>query len=135
MNTYFLDTGYVLALELANDQNHTKASEHWQSVRAATARLLTSSYVFNEIVTFLNHRGFHAKAVEVGSNLRSSLNVDFFHVGQPLFDAAWEYFKQHADKTYSLTDCVSFVLMKNLGIAKALAFDRHFTQAGFQVEP
>jgi predicted nucleic acid-binding protein len=135
MNTYFLDTGYVLALELANDQNHAKAKEHWQRIRASKPRLLTNSYVFAEIVMFLNHRGYHAKATKVGNSLLSSLTVDLVQVGQDLFDSAWGYFQQHADKTYSLTDCASFVLMGNRNVAKALTFDRHFLQAGFQIEP
>ncbi len=38
-------------------------------------------------------------------------------------------------KDYSLTDCISFVVMRNLGIAVAYTFDRHFVQAGFAVAP
>jgi predicted nucleic acid-binding protein len=42
-----------------------------------------------------------------------------------------EYMNRRRDKEYSLTDCVSFVLMEKFGITEALAFDAHFTQAGF----
>lgn len=47
----------------------------------------------------------------------------------------WEYFQGHDDKRYSLTDCVSFVVMQNYGIYTAFAFDRDFIQAGFIIEP
>ncbi len=40
-----------------------------------------------------------------------------------------------ADKRFSLTDCVSFVLMERLGIERALAFDARFVQAGFRILP
>lgn len=135
MNAVFLDTGYVLALELANDQNHARATAHWNQLRSSLPRLLTTSYVFDEVVTFFNSRGYHAKGVEVGNNLLLSPSLDFIHVDEPLFHEAWSYFQRNADKEYSLTDCVSFVLMQRRGIQAALAFDKHFVQAGFQKLP
>jgi predicted nucleic acid-binding protein len=36
---------------------------------------------------------------------------------------------------YSLTDCASFVTMEEMRIEAALAFDRHFIQAGFKKLP
>jgi len=35
------------------------------------------------------------------------------------------------DKTYSLCDAVSFVLMRQRGMTDALTTDRHFEQEGF----
>ncbi len=43
--------------------------------------------------------------------------------------------QQYADKSFSLADCVSFVVMRQRGMERALAFDRHFIQAGFQKLP
>jgi predicted nucleic acid-binding protein len=52
MNQVFLDTGYVLALELANDQNHRLVTDHWRRLGDGLPPLVTTSYVFSEIVTF-----------------------------------------------------------------------------------
>ena len=71
----FLDPSYLLAIELANDQNHQSAAQHWQRVVAALPPLVTTSYVFDEVVTFFNNRGHHAKAVEVGNGLLLSPSV------------------------------------------------------------
>lgn len=135
MNTVLLDTSYLLALELARDQNHTAAIRHWEHVPSTSTQLVTTSLILIEVVTFLNSRGFHAKAVEIGNNLLHGISVQFVHVDVALLLEGWSYFQKYSDKDYSLTDCVSFVLMRNLGISKAFTFDRHFIQAGFLVEP
>lgn len=135
MNSVFLDTGYLIALELASDQNHREALKHWRGVLKSLPPLVTTSYVFDEVVTFFNSRGYHAKAVELGNRLLTSRSVQLVHVDEKLFQEGWHYFQRHKDKGYSLTDCISFIVMKRLGINTAFAFDKHFTQAGFKKQP
>jgi len=134
MTSVFLDTSYLLALELSNDQNHTAAVRHWQQVNKTLPRLVTTSYVFDEIVTFFNCRGHHRKAVEVGNTLLSSPSIEMIHVDKSLLQGGWLYLVQHQDKDYSLTDCISFVVMQRFGIATAYTFDHHFVQSGFTKE-
>ena len=136
MTSLFLDTSYLIAVESVEDQYHKTASKHWRDLLKSSPRsLVTNSYVLVEVVTLLNNRRLHSKAVELGNNLLSSRVFNIVHVNEELFYEAWGYFQKHQDKTYSLTDCVSFVLMKKLGIREALTFDRHFTQAGFVKVP
>jgi hypothetical protein len=45
------------------------------------------------------------------------------------------FLQQYTDRSFSLTDYVSFVVMRQRGVERALAFDRHFIQAGFQKLP
>ena len=127
----FLDANYLIALEVANDQHHNEAASHWRTLFELPVTLVTTSFVLDEIATFLNSRRQHARAIRVGDNLLTASNIELIHVDESLFREAWRYFKQHSDKTFSLTDCVSFVLMNRLGITKALSFDKHFAQAGF----
>jgi predicted nucleic acid-binding protein len=135
MKTVFVDTGYLLALELANDRNHHRAVQYWESVKQALPSLITTSYVFDETVTFLNSRGHHDKAVTVGALLLHSPSVRLLHVDESLFFESWYYFQQYQDKDYSLTDCISFVVMRQMHLSIAYAFDHHFSQAGFIREP
>jgi predicted nucleic acid-binding protein len=135
MNAVFVDTSYFLALELANDKNHQAAIDHWGSVIARLPRLVTTSYVFDEVVTFLNGRGHHEKAAQVGQWILSSPSVQFIHVDEPLFYEGWDYLQKHQDKEYSLTDCISFVTMRGADMSVAFAFDHHFAQAGFRKNP
>lgn len=57
------------------------------------------------------------------------------HVDEVLFRESWQYLQMYKDKEYSLTDCISFIVMKNFGIDTAFAFDNHFVQAGFKKVP
>ncbi len=102
MNAVFVDTGYLLALEIANDQHHQAAVQYWQRMAAALPPLVTTSYVFDEVVTFFNSRGYHAKAVQVGTNLLHSPSTQLIHVDEALFYEGWTYFQRHQDKDYSL---------------------------------
>ena len=135
MTPLFLDTSYLIAVESTDDQYHKSASGHWRSLLKSPRRLVTSSYVLVEVVTLLNNRRSHSKAVELGNNLLSSRLFNVVHVNEELFYEAWRYFQKYKDKRYSLADCVSFVLMNKLGIEEALTFDKHFAQAGFRNLP
>ncbi|WP_193197147.1 type II toxin-antitoxin system VapC family toxin [Nostoc sp. MG11] len=124
-----------MALELTDERYHHVAKQYWQGLRNSPPKLITSSYVFNEIVTFLNSRNHHDKAVEIGNRLLNSTTIQMVQVDEALFFEGWQYFQQHDDKSYSLTDCISFIVMSRLNIQMALTFDKHFVQAGYQRVP
>jgi uncharacterized protein len=136
MTSLFVDTSYLIAVENAADQHHRTASRHWRDLsKSSPLNLVTSSYLLVEVVTLLNNRGLHSKAVDLCNNLLSSPLFNIVHVDEEIFFESGNYFQKYKDKTYSLTDCVSFVLMNRLGIVEALTFDKHFFQAGFQKLP
>jgi uncharacterized protein len=64
--------------------------------------------------------------------LLESPAVTLVQVDEPPLLTAWGFSTQHADKSCSLADCASFLVMRERRIEQALAFDRHFTQADFQ---
>lgn len=135
MTVHFLDTGFLIALESSDDRHHAQALAAWHDIGKHRAPLVTTSYVFDEVTTFFNSRGHHAKAVQIGEALLNSQALTLVHIDESLFTEAWREFSRHADTRWSLTDCVSFVLMRRRRIKKALAFDKHFTQAGFERMP
>lgn len=135
MRAYFLDSGYLIALEDESDQYHQEAVRHWNALSKKLPLLVTTSYIFNEVTTFFNCHGYHSKAVSIGEKLLESSYIQFIHVDEVLFNEGWGYFKKYPDKTYSFTDCISFALMKKLDIQTALGFDRHFIQADFNLLP
>jgi uncharacterized protein len=133
MTTFFLDTSFIIALELKDEKQHQVATSYWQSIAGTSPTLATTSYVFDEVVTFFNSRSRHDKAVEVGNRLINSTAINLIQVDELLFLEGWQYFQQHQDKSYSLTDCISFLVMQRFKIQIALTLDRHFIQAGFEV--
>lgn len=131
----FLDTSFVIALEMSRDHYHRAAASFWQEYVQRPRRLITTDWVLAEIVTFLNARGLHDKEVEVGDRLLASRLVEIRSITPELRAEAWALFKRHSDKWYSLADRASFVVMRKRRLTSALTFDSHFTQAGFTVLP
>jgi len=134
-NAYFLDTSYILALEIVNEDAHQKVLQSWLTLAQSKPYVFTTTYIFDETVTFFNSRNLHSKAIEVGERLLKSPDIELIQIDNNLFRLGWQYFKKYKDKSYSLTDCLSFVVMEQQEIATALTLDRHFIQAGFQVLP
>lgn len=61
--------------------------------------------------------------------------VTLLHVTPSDERAAWRLFEQRADKSYSFTDCTSFIVMRRQKIGLALTLDHHFAQEGFRTVP
>jgi len=82
MRKFFLDTGYIIALEAADDQYHQTALGHWANLTKSIPPLVTTSYVFDEVVTFFNMRRRNAKSVEIGKLILASPSVQLIHVDE-----------------------------------------------------
>ena len=127
----FLDTGFLVALHFRADQHNRAAQAEWARLKASRPQIVTSSLVLVEVLNFFVARGRHDMAVAVGRELLEGADVRLVQVDAALLRAGFDYLSRRPDKRYSLTDCVSFVLMQQLGLTEALAFDAHFAQAGF----
>lgn len=133
----FIDTSAIIAYFNADDRFHGEAEGIMRSLTEGgipITRLYISEYVFDEAVTFIEYvLRDHALAVDVGEALLSSPFTTMLRVEDDVFEEAWERFR--AGEGLSFTDCSSFALMDRYGINHAFTFDRHFTEAGFQVLP
>lgn len=118
---------------MVQDRHHSAATDAWRRILLSPPQLVTASFVVAELVTFFVSRGRHAKAVDLAEILRSSSGIRLIHVDEDLFDAGFEFLKRRPDKQFSLTDCVSFVLMSRMGVQEALTFDAHVEQAAFRL--
>ena len=128
--TVFIDTGYILALVNENDQQHAEALA--LSKRFDGHPVVVTHAVLLEIGNALSRIDRDA-AVQIIEDLRQSPGVTVEHLTPELFESAFALYRRYTDKQWGLVDCVSFVVMRRMQLKTALAFDRHFTQAGFLV--
>lgn len=95
----------------------------------------TTDYILDETLTLLRTRVDHKAAVEFGRIILSSRVVKVLPIIGERWRKAWRLFVKYEDKNFSFTDCTSFVVMKELRLPAALAFDHHFSQMGFITVP
>ena len=96
---------------------------------------LTTDYVLDEAVTLTRFAHSHRKAVELAEATLASKFMRIVYSDEDLFSDGMSIFKQHSDKEWSLTDCVSFATMRKYGLRTAFTFDAHFKQFGFATIP
>ena len=128
----FLDTAYVNARINTRDQWH-EAAVRWERKLAADWRLLiTTEFVLVEIADGLAAVRFRLQAGQVIAALQASALVEIIPSSSDLFTAALELYQSRPDKDWGLTDCASFVVMRERALSEALTTDEHFRQAGFR---
>ncbi len=133
MEKVFIDTSGWVALFVENDKYHKKAASIFEEIKNSKAIIYTSDYVIDETITTILVRGSHKQSVLAGEALFISKIIKIIHVCPDYLQVAWELYQKYKDKMFSFTDVTSFVIMKDLNIGKALAFDREFMQAGIEL--
>ncbi|MEW6089071.1 MAG: PIN domain-containing protein [bacterium] len=128
----FIDTSAWLAINDKNDQYHTEAMNKIIEIKNQKIALITSEYIFDESITLIRYRISHSSAVLFGESLLNSNIVKIIDITDKDRFKAWDLFKKYEDKELSFTDCISFVLIKNLKLQKVFTFDSHFKQMGFE---
>lgn len=128
----FLDTGYALALAFPRDQHHQRAAELALEYDHPATEIVTTSAVVLEIANSLATPALRPTGVEVIHGLLTDPRVTIIEVDQQLMDRGLVLFSSRPDKHWSLTDCISFLVMEDKQLVLALAYDQHFEQAGFR---
>ena len=134
----FVDSSALKADYDSGDDHHAEARELMRRIQARetdVTSFLTTDYVLDEAVTLTRFAHSHAKAVELADATSASRFTRLVYTGEELFSAGMKMFRQHPDKEWSFTDCVSFAAMKAQGVRTAFTFDAHFKQAGFDTIP
>ena len=130
MTVRFADTYYYLALLSENDAAHARATNASQSF---AGRVVTTAWVLTEVADALASPSVRKIFTTFYDLLRVDPLVTILAPTQDWFERGVALYAKRPDKEWSLTDCISFVAMKDQGLTEALTADHHFEQAGFTV--
>lgn len=133
-NKVFLDTGGLVALINQDEvENHELAVKVFENCKNNGYSLFTTDQVLNELVTWLRCRKkISIEAVFEFLHYLYVQDLNVIEVGHRRFGAAMILAHKFRDHSFSLTDCASFVVMREFGVKGVLTTDRHFEIAGFQ---
>ncbi|MBL9125810.1 MAG: type II toxin-antitoxin system VapC family toxin [Planctomycetaceae bacterium] len=129
MTAAFLDTVGLLAIGDIADQWHEDAEHAFEILRQAKTRLLTTTFVLLECGNAAARRPYRAEPdilrdlLERRGELITPTDEDWRQ--------AWHEYRKTPENRAGIVDCVSFVVMRRLGLNEAFTNDRHFAAAGF----
>jgi uncharacterized protein len=127
-----LDSSYAIALAASSDQLRPQAIELADQIGKQSRRLITTRAVLLEIGNALSKQRYRTAAVDLLRSLETDPTVIVIALTSDLYHSALELFGNRPDKEWSLTDCISFIVMQSQGLNEALTSDIHFEQAGYR---
>ncbi len=135
MKGLFVDTAGWMACADSADPTHRRAASARDAALEEGKVLITTDYVIDETLTLIRTRLSLAAAEAWWAQLEGSSRLRWEWIGVARAERARDVFFRHRDKSYSFTDCTSFVVMKELRLRQVLTTDRHFRKMGFEVLP
>jgi hypothetical protein len=128
MKVAFADWYFYLSILNPRDAGHQDAN----AIAAAfDGKILTTQWVLVEVADAMSDPIHRPSFERLFAMLTSDSNVEILPADDSWFRRGIELYQQRPDKKWSLTDCISFLVMEQLGVRDALTGDRHFAQAGF----
>ena len=128
MTTVFADTYFYLALLNASDEDHARVAS-WTA--QFTGRIVTTDWILTELADGLSRGHGRSVVTRFVRDLLDEPEVRVVAADRSLFERGFDLYEKRPDKEWSLTDCISFVVMEREKITDALTADHHFEQAGF----
>jgi predicted nucleic acid-binding protein len=131
-NELFMDSSYAIALGSPRDRHHVHAATLAHTIEATRIRVVTTQAVVVEVGNALSKRIVRNRAVALLDLFDRNPLIEVAPISEELFERGTTLFRRHQDKDWGLTDCISFVVMRDRGLTDALTADAHFRQAGFR---
>jgi uncharacterized protein len=129
MKQLFADSFFFFAYLNPKDRMHEQAEAYFNLF---DGKLVTTAWVLTEVADGMSGVEDRELFLHFYDALRDEPEVKMIEATKQLFDAALTLFRSRPDKEWSLTDCISFVVMEQEGLTEALTGDHHFEQAGFR---
>ena len=132
MATYFADTSFWIGLSSKRDQHHHRAAAWHQFVIRTRSTIMTTEAVLLEWLNALSDVSTRRIAAESYLRVRGDARIEVVPFQPELIDSAVRLYRARPDKGWSLTDCLSFVVMERCHLTEALTTDGHFEQAALK---
>jgi predicted nucleic acid-binding protein len=129
MTGVFADSFYYIALLNPSDQYHAAARE---ATRTLKEPLVTTAWVMVEVADALSVPGLRRQVHRLLGRVANDPNTRLIEAVTDWYERGVALYGARVDKSWSLTDCISFEVMRELGLTDALTGDHHFEQAGFR---
>jgi predicted nucleic acid-binding protein len=135
MKTIFADTSGWANFFLRTEPFHIKAKKLMTQWHSNKIRIITTNYIISELVALFTSplKIPRFQQIKIVETIKTVPWVDIVHITPVLDEKAWVLIKERPDKTWSLVDCASFVVMRQYDVSEAFTSDHHFEQAGFFV--
>ncbi len=130
MSAVFADSFYFLARLNRDDAAHEQAV---QIGTQETRPSVTTACVLTEVGDAMSSPANRPAFLRLLEVLQSSPDVKVIPATAELFDRGVQLYAERPDKEWSLTDCISFVVITDENLTDALTGDHHFEQAGFRL--
>src|SRR3989442_1011155 len=130
MSAVFADTFYLLAVVNRHDPPHQRCVRFF---RQFLGNFVTTAWVLVEVADAWAAPPNRMVAAGLITQLPHNPRFRIIPPSQSLLDRGFELYVNRPDKEWSLTDCMSFVVMRDENISEALTGDHHFEQAGFTI--
>jgi predicted nucleic acid-binding protein len=130
MTPVYADTAYYVALFNPNDAWHSTAMAWSQT---GSRPVVLTEFILVELANSFTRGNARGRFVNLAATLRESPDATIVPATHELFEQGLRLFGERPDKDWSLTDCISFAVMRQRRLTDALTADQHFEQAGFTV--
>lgn len=130
MNSVFADTAFFVAFLNRRDVFHGLAQRFMDSLQS---RIVTTDWVLIEVANFMCATRLRKQVAGLVRVLQADPRMDIVPATAAAIEAGLAFYEQHDDKQWSLTDCISFQVMRREAILHALTADHPFEQAGFEI--
>ena len=129
MRSYFADTSVFVAFLNSRDECHELAVEY---IGQESHLLITTSWILVELGNFVCNSRARRRFVPFVRDLVDDPLVKIIPPTADDLEQALQLYHRRPGKHWSMTDCISFVVMRERGITEALTTDHHFVQVGFK---